>query len=191
VNRSGDAIVCWSQNELGNAHVMRSERVSGTWTHPAGFGAAINPSGGFAAVPRAAVAANGDAMVTWYQLDGSEAQIYVSHREGSVWTHPIGLADNISPAGGSAETPFVAMSDNGDAVIAWDQLNPNSSRWNVYMSELRDGTWTHPADLDSSISPTGNDAIRTRVAMNRNGDAVIVWQQNDGSGVAIYASEYR
>lgn len=191
VNRSGDAVVCWLQHESGNDRVMVSERVDGTWTHPAGFGAAINPSGNWAVLPRAAVATNGDAIVTWYQVDGSDAQIYVSHREGGVWTHPIGLADNISPAGGSAESPFVAMSDNGDAVVAWDQFNPNSSSWSIYMSELRDGTWTHPADLDSSISPTGNDAIRTRVAMNRNGDAVIVWQQDDGSDTAIYASEYR
>ncbi len=52
--------------------------------------------------------------------------------------------------------------------------------------------WSHPTITDN-ISPDNQDAYYfPQVAMDDNGNAVIVWQQNDGSGYdQIFKSEYR
>ncbi len=54
-----------------------------------------------------------------------------------------------------------------------------------------DKTWTNPASLTDNISPDGQYAESPQVAMDSNGNAVIVWQQSDGSNNQIFKSEYR
>jgi hypothetical protein len=55
-------------------------------------------------------------------------------------------------------------------------------------------SWIHPADLADNISPDGQDAYivcSPQVAMDDNGDAIITWEQSDGSNWQIFKSEYR
>ena len=105
------------------------------------------------------------------------------------WTHPSSLSDNISPDGQNADYPQVAMDDNGNAIIVWRQFD--GSNFQIFKSEYRSGSWTHPASLSDNISPDGQDASIPQVAMDDNGNAVIVWSQSDGSNYQIFKSEYR
>jgi len=161
------------------------------WKHPSGLSDNISPDGLDEYGCQVAMDNSGNALIVWYQDDGSRDQIFKSEYRDGEWIHPADLDDNISPDGEDADAyyPQVAMDDNGNALIVWEQFN--GSNYQVFKSEYRDGEWTHPADLDDHISPDGQDAEEPHAAMDNNGNAVIVWDQDDGSNWRIFKSEYR
>lgn len=55
-----------------------SEYRNGTWSHPADRTDNISPGGGHAYYPEVAMDDNGNAIITWYQSDGSNKQIFMS-----------------------------------------------------------------------------------------------------------------
>jgi len=155
---------------------------------------------------------NGNAVIAWYQYDGANNQVYKSEYRGGVWTNPANLSDHISPAGGANSimvTPMgfstmrVAMDNNGNAIITWflsesveTVSEPDSQTWEAYSfifkSEYRGGVWHNPAVSDAI---SGGDAYYPQVAMDNNGNAIIVWQQEFGNAgnmsEMIFKSEYR
>ncbi|MCX7000029.1 MAG: hypothetical protein NT106_07020, partial [Candidatus Sumerlaeota bacterium] len=99
------------------------------------------------------------------------------------------LSDNISPDGQDAYYPQVAMDNNGNAIITCYQSD--GSKTQIFKSEYRGGVWTHPSSLSDNISPDGQGAYLPQVAMDNNGNAIITWEQSDGSKYQIFKSEYR
>ncbi len=186
---NGNAIIVWSQSDGSNYQIFKSEYRSGTWTHPSSLTDNISPDGQDASTPQVAMDDNGNAVIVWYQSDGSNYQIFKSEYRSGSWTHPASLSDNISPDGQNASLPQVAMDDNGNAIIVWSQYD--GSNYQIFKSEYRSGTWTHPASLSDNISPDGQNASLPQVAMDDNGNAIIVWYQSDGSNSQIFKSEYR
>jgi len=186
---NGNAVIVWRQSDGSNYQIFKSEYRSGTWTHPASLCDNISPDGQNARYPQVAMDANGNAVIVWSQYDGSNYQIFKSEYRSGTWTHPASLTDNISPDGQNADYPQVAMDDNGNAVIVWRQFD--GSNYQIFKSEYRSGTWTHPASLSDNISPDGQHASNPQVAMDDNGNAVIVWTQFDGNNYQIFKSEYR
>ncbi len=110
------------------------------------------------------------------------------YRDGA-WTDPEDLDDHISQNGQDAEEPQAAMDALGNALIVWEQSD--GINWQIFKSEYRDGAWTGPEDLDDHISPDGQEAYPSQVAMDDSGNAVIVWNQSDGVNWQIFKSEYR
>ena len=161
-----------------------------TWTHPTGLTDNISPDGSSAAATYHQVAMDnsGNAIITWSQSDGSTDQIFKSEYRGGAWSHPTDITDNISPDGQYAWYPQVAMDDSGNAIITWQQSD--GSTLQIFMSEYRGGTWSHPADLTDNISPDGQDAFYPEAAMDDNGNAIITWYQSDGTNDQIFMSEY-
>jgi hypothetical protein len=188
MNDAGDAVVVWRQSNGLNSHIYKSERRDGTWTHPT-LADNISPSGQDAHTPHVAMAENGDAIIVWRQSDGTHQQILKSEYRAGSWTHPVDVTDNISPAGGNAYHPRVAMGPSGEALVVWEQNT--GAHWQVFKSEHRGGVWAHPASLDDNISPDGSGANEPDVAIGALGDAIIVWHQHDGSNDQIFKSEYR
>ena len=182
------------------------------WNHPADLAGKLVASPLAMAqdqiAPQVAMDEYGNAIAVWSQSDGSHTQIYMSDYNlttPNAWTHPTGLADHISVAGTNATSPRVAMGRNGsdnDAVIVWTQqhhTSPTFGKPHIYMSEYRGGTWIHPAALTSyiSFSASGVEAFEDKaVAMDDQGNTIIVWRQLDGTTPVIdapqlYVSEYR
>ncbi len=133
---------------------------------------------------------DGSAIIVWHQSDGINDQIFMSEFGNGEWKHPLNLQDNISPDETSAGFPRVAKDGDGNAIIAWLQYD-DSGRQQLFMSELRNGQWMHPLDIQDNISVDGEDVYRHEVAMVDNGDAVAVWQQSDGMNAQIFVSEFR
>jgi hypothetical protein len=159
------------------------------WAHPVDLSDSINPYGQDVYGTRAAMDGNGDTVIVWAQNDGSNDQIFKSEYRDGVWTHPVGLDDNISPDGEDAGDPRVAMDENGNAVITWHQSDGSNNQ--IFMSEYRDGAWSHPTGLDDNFSPDGEDAQYQEVTMDNNGNALITWQQYYSGYSQIFKSEYR
>ncbi len=189
MNASGEAVIVWRQSDGSHTQVFKSENRDGAWTHPAGLSDNISPDGQEVGGPQVAMNAGGDAVIVWKQSDGAQGQIFKSECRGGVWSHPGNLSDNISIDGHGANSPQVAMSANGEAVIVWQQHD--GSNYQIFMSEYRGGSWSHPTGIGDNISPDGQNAESARVVMSADGDAVIVWMQSDGVNNQIFMSEYR
>jgi len=188
MNDNGNAIIVWTQFTGANFHVFKSTYSAGAWTNPANLADNISPNGTDAVNPEVAIDNHDAEIIVWLQDDGSKAQVFKSEYRGGVWTHPANLADNISPNGQNADSPQVAMDDNGDAIIVWPQMD--GSKLQTFKSEYRGGVWTHPANLADNISPNGQDVAFPEVVMSDTGRAIIVWSESDGSDAQLFISEY-
>ncbi len=191
MDNNGNAIIVWYQSVDGiNAQIFKSEYRNSAWTHPASLTDNISPDGQPAEHPQVAMDDNGNAVIAWHQYDNANWQIFKSEYRNGAWTHPSSLTDNISPDGTWAYISQVAMDDNGNAVIVWQQKS-NVIDWEIFKSEYRNSAWTHPSSLTDNISPDGQSAYSPRVAMDNNGNAVIVWYQFAGTEWQAFKSEYR
>ena len=189
MDNNGNAIITWYQNDGSTWQIFKSEYRDGIWTHPSSLSDNISPDGQNALYPRVAMDNNGNAIITWQQSDGAKTQIFKSEYRGGIWTHPSSLSDNISPDGQNAEYPQVAMDNNRDAIIVWQQSD--GANYQIFKSEYREDAWYNPSDLSDNISPDGQNAYEPKVAMDNNGNAIITWQQYNGSSYKVFKSEYR
>lgn len=127
--------------------------------------------------------------------DESTAVYTVTVTINRAWHDPANLADNISPDGQDTWMnnyiwrKQIVMDDNGNAIIVWVQSDGTNNQ--IYKSEYRNGVWTYPANLADNISPDDQDARNPHVAMDNNGNAIIVWSQSDGTNYQIFKSERR
>jgi len=189
MDNNGNAIITWHQSDGANIHIFKSEYRGGVWTHPSSLSDNICPDGQDAHAAQVAMDNNGNAIISWAQADGSNWQIFKSEYRGGVWTHPSSPSDNISPDGWNTTYPQVAMDNNGNAIITWHQYD--GSNWQIFKSEYRGGVWTHPSSLSDNFSPDGRNALNPQVAIDNNGNAIITWEQSDGSESQIFKSECR
>ena len=187
---NGNAIIVWQGFDGSYYQVFKSEYRNGSWTNPTDITDTVSIGGQHAYAPQVAMDNNGNAIIVWYEFDGSNYQIFKSEYRNGSWTNPSNLLDNISPNGQDAYTPHVAMDNIGNAIIVWRQWGGDT--WQIYKSEYRSGSWTHPSSLaDDNISIDGYSALDPLVAMDNNGNAIIVWYQSDGVNNQIFKSEYR
>ena len=163
--------------------------VDATWLYPSSLTDNISPDGQDTWDPKVAMDNNGNFILTWFQSDGTNNQVFISEYKSGTWTYPSSLTDNISFDGQSASHPYVAIDNNGNAIIAWSQNDGTNTQ--IFKSEYRSGTWTHPTDLTDNISPDGQNANEPKVAMDENGNAIITWSQSDGTNSQVFKSEYR
>ena len=189
MSNNGDAIVVWQQGG-GNYHeTFKSEYRVGSWIHPESLNDSINIIGGSTYLSRVAMDDNGNAVIAWYQSDGTNLQVFKSEYLNDSWTHPLSLDDNISLDGTDAYYSRVAMDAKGDALIVWYQSGGIIGT-QIYKSEFRSGLWVHPIDFNDHVNPLLT-AINPAVAMDDNGNAIIVWLGSDGLNAQIFKSEYR
>lgn len=189
MNASGETVICWIQWDLTANAVYRSHYRAGVWTHPTSLADKISVAGNWPDIPNAAISDNGDAIITWEEYDGSFYQAYKSEFRSGVWINPTNAADNISPNGSNVSDVYPAMNASGDTIVVWQQ--PNGGLNQIFKSEYRSGSWTHPTSLTDHISPAGQQALGPSVAISNNGDALISWQQSDGTRSQIFKSHYR
>ncbi len=184
------AVIVWKQFSGSFWYVYKAEYRSSAWSVPTLLSARINPANQNCDSPRVAMDNQGNTIIIWTQSDGSKDQIFRAEYRNFAWTLPSSLTANISPDGQDADYPELAMDDNGNAIIVWAQSDGSKSR--IFKSEYRNGSWTDPADLSAGISPPQSNAFSPAVAMDNDGNAIIVWgQYDDGVKYQVFKSEYR
>jgi hypothetical protein len=187
MDATGNTLVTWIQNDGSVQRVYKSEYRSGVWTHPTTTSDAFSLTGSHSYGQQAAVDDNGNAIVVWVQ---SATGIYKSEYRSGVWTHPTTSADRINPVGTTdANVPRVAMDNNGNAIIVWQQSDGANTQ--VYLREYRNSAWSTAPTLTTRFSFTGWNAGQPDVAMDNNGNAIVVWHQSNGTNTQIYKREYR
>jgi len=137
--------------------------------------------------PELAINAHGTAALVWRQRDSDGVvQIWASRYtpEQKTWSMPTRLGPQGGGIAVSAEAmPEVAINESGDTLAVWPQLV--NSVYEIVESRYTDSTgWTAPVRVDTATSA----AAYSRVIYDSKGDALVFWQQLDGTRYHIYYS---
>ncbi|MCP4176491.1 MAG: fibronectin type III domain-containing protein, partial [bacterium] len=123
-------------------------------------------------------------------IDSSDVNILVTQNDNLFR----GTINKISP---NLDTSMVSSiySDiemvNGSIVAVMVWTDTDGSNKQIYKSEFRNGSWSHPANAEDNITPNGQDAVFCALDIDSNGIIKIVWKQSDGTNQQVFLSEYR
>lgn len=178
MNSAGAAFVTWEAWDGSRYHVFANRFAPGT-----GWGAAVsldptntNTTGG----ANVGVDAAGNAIVTWYRLDGGTYHIYaVRYNAGTAaWS----TSQLLNWPTTWAVYPTISVDSLGNAVVAWLEWDGAYSIW-VNRYDATSGTWTGNLTIESQTSWAFFQA--PRVSAN-NGSAVVAWTMY-GPGTDTYS----
>lgn len=135
------------------------------------------------AAVKAAIAADGSAAAAWTQENGKGATlVYLATRDAAgTWSKPASLEDAFSIPEGYARGVHIAFGPGGDLYVIWYQDLGGASV--VFAARRRaDGAWAEDGRHPLKISSPGADAFFPRLAVGREGGAVITWMERVGQG---------
>jgi hypothetical protein len=117
---------------------------------------------------RMAADSTGGAHLVWKSTDGLVSSIRTSHfSPESGWSTPQTISANNNYAWLS-----IATDGAGNAMAVWSQMNNADNRLHLFSCRFRNGSgWESP--IDHGVSQ--KDDIYPELAMNRDGDACIIW----------------
>jgi hypothetical protein len=137
------------------------------------------------AYPQIAADARGNSFVVWLQASGLHDTIGSVRRNAATgWgtASPI-MPDNVGSAGGHA----IAANARGDAMAVWDLYD--GVCYHIWANKYTAGSgWEGALAVENSAS---FDAIEPGVAIDPNGNAVVVWRQTDGTSYKTWVNLYQ
>jgi hypothetical protein len=172
VDTDGDALVVWQGDDGVHDQVKARARSAA---------GALGPilTIGFGTSPRVALDADGDAVIAWMGHDGANFRIQARARTKA---GVLRATQTISAAGHGGFFPELAVDRDGDAVIVWAQ---NDGAGGQVHARRRSAAGALGAI--QPISSASSDAVAPQVALDQDGDALIVWQGSSGSGFRTQA----
>ena len=93
------------------------------------------------------------------------------------WGEPLFL----SPAGQDANSPDIAMDKDGDALAIWNRVDGAFNRVEVRPRSAA-GVW---GAVSPPLSPAGQHASDPQVALDEDGDALLIWRRSDGANQRV------
>lgn len=185
VNSVGDAVAAFWAHD-GSRFGIWANRFSASSNTWADAEAIESNSGQDAGEPQVAIDPAGNAMVVWPQYDGTRNNIWANRFTASkgTWGNP----QLVDSAPGDAANPQVAMDDAGNALVVWRQLD--GDRFDLWAKRYRaaSNSWSAPQLIES----TDFGHVRPpSLAMDRYGNALVVWPQHDGVRYDLWANRYR
>lgn len=179
---SGRAAVLWAQasDTSTSAAWSRHFDPAGGWTPVQ----ALSTPTGRVAVMSVGLDLQGNAVATWSQLDGSRFNIWGARGSAAGTWGTAQLIENVDELSRIDGNPRIAVAPQGDAVVVWQASGgtlANRGTWtNRYTAG---GGWGTASQL---VSVSGGSA--PDIAMDANGNAVMVWTQIDVvSATEMYA----
>lgn len=188
VNLEGNAIAVWAQGDFEGT-VEVGETGSAIWssryTADGGWEASVrvdSEDAGEASDAHVALDADANAIAVWHQFDGTKESIWASRStpDGG-WDPPTIIDPNNR---GHAGDPRVAIDPDGNAIAAWHQSD--STRAQIWSNDFTPGKgWGTATRIDSNNQ---GEARLPDVAMDRDGNAIVVWHQPHGSRRSIWSN---
>ena len=92
----------------------------------------------------------------------------------------------------TADSQFAAAAsrdDNGDFVVVWDSLGQDGDGHGLFGRRF-DGQGVAQGDEFPVNAVTAGDQLFADVAMNANGDFVVVWESPDADGIGIFGQRF-
>jgi hypothetical protein len=183
MDSGGDAIAVWHQSDGTRANIWANRYSSSN-----GWGNARlieRNDQGEARLPDVAMDPGGNATVVWHQSDGMRFDIWSNRYTAA--TGEWGTAELIEDDDtGDADSAEVGLDADGHATAAWKQFDGITT--GVWANRYTPGDgWGTAKRIESNDV---GDALRPRLAVNANGDAVVVWLQSDGSRLNVWSNSY-
>ena len=123
--------------------------------------------------PQVVIDRHGNAVVTWSGAE--QAGPYRPQLRRRTASGTLGPIITLSPTSGG-EAPQLAMDANGNALAVWTHYDGTNDR-----IQLRRYSTAGRLSAVQTLSPAGEDANGPQVAIDRNGNAVVVWQGVGGT----------
>jgi len=177
---AGNAIAVWSINDGINNFIQASKTTDGgaSWQTPINLSAASVS----ADVPQIAFGEGGNAIAVWQRNDGLTNIIQASKTTdgGTSWQTPITLSIGIG-----ASNPQIAFGQGSNAIAVWSEND--GANIIIQASKTTDGgtSWQTPIALSFPLQNAG----LPQIAFGEGGNAIAVWQRNDGLSNIIQASK--
>lgn len=159
------------------------------WDIPTSQDDSMSMSYSEASNPSLAMNRYGDTLLSWYQSDSYNQHLYQREFINRTWTHPNSIVDHYSIAGSDSVTMSLALDDQGDSSIAWQQLDGNGFRSNFIGNKI-DSVWTFPTsafNLGGLTASADTPLVRT----NSLGEKIMVWSQTVGSVDKLFKVEFK
>jgi hypothetical protein len=134
--------------------------------------------------PYVAMDADGNAIAVWHQSDGARENIWASRSTpGDGW----GAAEPIETDNrGHAGDPRVAIDPDGNAISVWHQSD--GMRANIWANRYTPSNgWGTPERIETNDD---GEARLSHVAMDPDGNAIVVWHQSDGSRFDVWSNRF-
>ncbi len=178
VDAAGDATAVWKNREVIESAYRPA---GGSWQAPAPISDPETES----FTPQAAVNAQGDATAVWMHFDGSDYVVQSAYRPtGGSW----GAPTLVSAPGEEGGNPHIALDGSGNAMVVWrGEGEGGEAARAAYKSA--GGEWQAPVD----VSTPGEEAQSLRVALDADGDAMVLWGGSTGElgAHAVVQAAYR
>ena len=207
VDQRGMAVLAYSQHVVikqwmfngfpqveKEARIFVRTRCNNEWDKPkAGnlLGGFISLEGYNAYQPQVAINKLGRGIIAWTQVVAGIERVFISmgtkNKEdcGWTWSKPTKFWDSISlNSSANAQRPRVAMDDNGNAIVTWQQRVYKGVEcfMNIFVSryDVATNTWDYAEKLDDALNLYGTEAYWPEVTMAKQGAAAtITWYQMD------------
>ena len=170
VDPAGNTIFTWVRSNGTHTVVEATrQRPNGTLTEVQ----TISDPSENSVEPQVAIDAHGIAIFTWQSFDGVDWIVQVRRRTLGGGLSPIRA---VSAQARDAFSPQVGVDADGDAVLGWRRFN--GDYWIVQArTRAADGT----LGSVQNVSGRGESARSQRLAVDSAGNAVLVWDRDDGS----------
>lgn len=174
----------WRQHDGSNYKIWanRYNSAGNTWDSPTVIEGA---EAGDALDAHIAVDDSNNAVAIWRQYDGTRFDIYSNRYSaaGNSW----GAATLIESGDGEGLDPKLAVDGSGNAVAVWyqndgDQLSIYANRYSMARN-----SWSSAELIELQ---TQGPAFFPEVAVDTEGNALVVWYQSDGVQTDIWANRY-
>jgi len=86
---------------------------------------------------------------------------------------------------GRALSPQIAVDNNGKAIAVWLQFDAQQ-RIDLWASHFDGSNWTNPELIEKGNENPGP----AQIAVDKNGKAIAVWPQSDGTNMNIWANRF-
>ena len=181
---TGRAVLTWLQTQNGTVDVWARD-----YDPTTGWGTATNLESvsGMTGTPTAGVDASGNAMVAWAQMTPRWSIWASRFVRGTGWG-PAQLLETNDTVGGIDADPMLAISDNGQALVAWKAVLHNSTINGLWTTRFTpDAGWATP---ERRIATPAGGPVRSRpaIAADAQGHAVLAWGQIDVDATGTWHS---
>jgi hypothetical protein len=192
MDSDGDFVVVWQSNiQDGISYGIYAQLYNNTGV-PQGSEFRVNTwTTSIQAFPSVAMDSDGNFVVAWESSgqDGSSNGIYAQQYNNA--GVPQGSEFRVNTwTTNSQEHPAVAMDSDGDFIIVWDSSHEGSGN-GIYAQRYDNAGIPQGSEFLVNTTTTNQQGFAS-VAMDSDGDFIVVWQsyQQDGNNWGIYAQRF-